>query len=373
MPLLSGPVPVEILEAENPLKMMTEKVKAKHPGFRVLEGIAVLGCLVLDTSAWVYLRQRGLGFLQLRVLAIALYGVNCDRVYQSFFACSRTVSGVFCPGSSVVVQICNALLENVLPAASQDPALNFIGVKRVTDALGVQQVGTSVPIFTPRHTMDVRGLFTLSVVSLTQPLKHVLSRVETVVVNALNTCTYQKHLARWSATARGIQGSEDDLPMLSCFAILAKSSRFTIPAPLDQHHADPGSGIRSQMGALLLWNLLISRNYRHLRDFSSFEIPLSNASTQDPNTAALRAFSDVSFTRPRYCRRQCANLRWGHQQEKYVFDHIADAGHKSVGRLVPKSFKGGIEDFFTSTNVRFATATGMPFVARPGELPKGRS
>ncbi|CAM9483080.1 unnamed protein product [Ectocarpus sp. 4 AP-2014] len=138
VPLLSGPVPVEILKAENPLKMMTEKVKAKHPGFRVLEG------------------------------------------------------------SSVVVQICNALLENVLPAATQDPALNFIGVKRVADALGVQQ-------------------------------------------------------------------------------------------------------------------------------------------------------------------------------EKYVFDHIADAGHKSVGRLVPKSFKGGIEDFFTSTNVRFATATGIPFVARPGELPKGRS
>lgn len=38
VPLLSGPVPAEVLKAENPMQFMTEKVKAKHPSFRVLEG-----------------------------------------------------------------------------------------------------------------------------------------------------------------------------------------------------------------------------------------------------------------------------------------------------------------------------------------------
>lgn len=47
----------------------------------------------------------------------------------------------FClSGSSAVVQICNALLQGVLPPATQDPNLNYICVKRITDALGTQQV-----------------------------------------------------------------------------------------------------------------------------------------------------------------------------------------------------------------------------------------
>lgn len=54
-------------------------------------------------------------------------------------------------GSSAVVQICNALLQDVLPPATQDPSLNYICVKRITDALGVQQVNTrfsAVSIYT---------------------------------------------------------------------------------------------------------------------------------------------------------------------------------------------------------------------------------
>eukprot|EP00752_Nemacystus_decipiens_P005082 g4612.t2 len=138
VPLLSGPVPAEILKAEDPMQFMTEKVKAKHPSFRVLEG------------------------------------------------------------SSAVVQICNALLQNVLPPATQDPNLNYICVKRITDALG---------------------------------------------------------------------------------------------AP----------------------------------------------------------------------------------QDKYLFDHVPDAGPKAVGRIVPKSFKGRPDDFFTAANIRFAKTTGMTYVARPAEIPGGRS
>lgn len=38
VPLLSGPVPPEVLKAENPMQFMTEKVRAKHPSFRALEG-----------------------------------------------------------------------------------------------------------------------------------------------------------------------------------------------------------------------------------------------------------------------------------------------------------------------------------------------
>eukprot|EP00903_Cladosiphon_okamuranus_P014233 g13222.t1 len=138
VPLLSGPVPPEVLKAESPIQFMTEKVKAKHPSFRVLEG------------------------------------------------------------SSVVVQICNALLPGVLPPATQDPKLNYICVKRITDALGMQQ-------------------------------------------------------------------------------------------------------------------------------------------------------------------------------EKYAFDYVSDGGQKAVGRIVPKSFKGRQDDFFTAVNIRFAKITGMTYVARPAELPKGRA
>ena len=43
VPLFSGPVPLEILKSENPIKFMTEKVKAKHPNFRALEGISRAG------------------------------------------------------------------------------------------------------------------------------------------------------------------------------------------------------------------------------------------------------------------------------------------------------------------------------------------
>lgn len=39
-----------------------------------------------------------------------------------------------------MVQVCNALLENVLPPATEDPALNFIYVKRLADVTGVEQV-----------------------------------------------------------------------------------------------------------------------------------------------------------------------------------------------------------------------------------------
>lgn len=48
VPLLSGPFPPEILATENPMRFMTEKVKTKHPNFRVLEGTCTiyraLGC-----------------------------------------------------------------------------------------------------------------------------------------------------------------------------------------------------------------------------------------------------------------------------------------------------------------------------------------
>lgn len=38
VPLLAGPVPLEVVKAENPMKYMVDKVKAKHRSFRVLEG-----------------------------------------------------------------------------------------------------------------------------------------------------------------------------------------------------------------------------------------------------------------------------------------------------------------------------------------------
>lgn len=50
-------------------------------------------------------------------------------------------------GSSAVVQICNALLRDVLPLGTQDPNLNYIYVKRITDAAGAQQVSTGNKFF----------------------------------------------------------------------------------------------------------------------------------------------------------------------------------------------------------------------------------
>lgn len=61
-----------------------------------------------------------------------------------------------------------------------------------------------------------------------------------------------------------------------------------------------------------------------------------------------------------------------HPQDKYVFDYVSDAGPKAMGRIVPKGLRGREEDFFTAANMRFASNTGMPFVARPTERPKGR-
>lgn len=61
------------------------------------------------------------------------------------------------------------------------------------------------------------------------------------------------------------------------------------------------------------------------------------------------------------------------RQDKYVFDYVFDAGQKAVGGAVPKSFKGQQDDFFTAANIRFAKTTGVTYVARPAELPKGRS
>lgn len=58
---------------------------------------------------------------------------------------------------------------------------------------------------------------------------------------------------------------------------------------------------------------------------------------------------------------------FGDCQDKYVFDHVFDAGQKAVGRIVPKSFKGRPDDFFTAANIRFAKTTGMTYVARPAE------
>lgn len=62
----------------------------------------------------------------------------------------------------------------------------------------------------------------------------------------------------------------------------------------------------------------------------------------------------------------------GDRQDKYAFDYVFDAGQKAVGRIVPKSFKGRPDDFFTAANIRFAKTTGMTYVARPAELSKSR-
>lgn len=55
-----------------------------------------------------------------------------------------------------------------------------------------------------------------------------------------------------------------------------------------------------------------------------------------------------------------------------MFDHVVDAGQKGLGRIVPKSFKGRQDDFFTAANTRFAETTGMTYEARPAELPRDR-
>lgn len=142
------------------------------------------------------------------VLAIALYGGNYDRAYQLLELClSPGTFLVYCfPGSSVVVQIFNALLENVLPPATQDPALNFIGVKRVTDALGVQQVGTR-EYFRPQafdeYSRSVHLVGGLS--DSTSQALHMLALVETVVVNALTT---YKHLK----VSRALEGHSTQNP-----------------------------------------------------------------------------------------------------------------------------------------------------------------
>lgn len=54
-----------------------------------------------------------------------------------------------------------------------------------------------------------------------------------------------------------------------------------------------------------------------------------------------------------------------------MFDYVFDAGPKAVGRIVPKSFKGRQDNFFTAANIRFAKTTGITYVvARAAELPK---
>lgn len=42
VPLLSGPVPVDILSAKQPMRYMMDKAKSKHPSYRVLEGASVV-------------------------------------------------------------------------------------------------------------------------------------------------------------------------------------------------------------------------------------------------------------------------------------------------------------------------------------------
>lgn len=54
------------------------------------------------------------------------------------------------------------------------------------------------------------------------------------------------------------------------------------------------------------------------------------------------------------------------KQEKYAFEYIADAGTKSVGRVVPKTFKDRHDAFFHLANKHLADATGMTHVLRRG-------
>lgn len=46
-------------------------------------------------------------------------------------------------GSSAIVQICNALLKDVLPPAVQDPELNYVRVKQLMNAVVGNQVKPS--------------------------------------------------------------------------------------------------------------------------------------------------------------------------------------------------------------------------------------
>lgn len=52
-------------------------------------------------------------------------------------------------------------------------------------------------------------------------------------------------------------------------------------------------------------------------------------------------------------------------QDKYAYDYVSDAGHKSVERVVPKTFKGRRQEFFFMANQRFATATGIGHLMEP--------
>lgn len=61
VPLLSGPVPIEIFSADEPIKYMVDKAKARHPSYRVLEGECLTQALgfAVPTHAysapWVWL------------------------------------------------------------------------------------------------------------------------------------------------------------------------------------------------------------------------------------------------------------------------------------------------------------------------------
>ena len=59
----------------------------------------------------------------------------------------------------------------------------------------------------------------------------------------------------------------------------------------------------------------------------------------------------------------CSSFSTG-KQEKYAFEYVTDAGVKSVGRLVPKTFKDRHDAFFHLANKRLADATGMTHVLR---------
>lgn len=51
VPLICGPVPTDILSAENPMRYMVEKAKAKNPGYRPLEGVPAFPCFRVQLLA----------------------------------------------------------------------------------------------------------------------------------------------------------------------------------------------------------------------------------------------------------------------------------------------------------------------------------
>ncbi|CAM9234915.1 unnamed protein product, partial [Discosporangium mesarthrocarpum] len=79
VPLFAGPFPKELLHQSNPLRHMTEQTKAKDPNYRPIEG------------------------------------------------------------SSVVVQINNALLQGVIPQPFKDPGLSFTYVQRLAEVAGMKE------------------------------------------------------------------------------------------------------------------------------------------------------------------------------------------------------------------------------------------